>query len=130
VWSPLASGFLSGKYTRDNLNDPNNRLSGFDFLPHDKESGFKILDTVRDIAHAHGATPAQVSLAWLLAQSHVSSILVGTSKVAQLEDNLNASKLQYIRRNRTSGAIYAPCTVVSGLVYTTTLDSRVAEALK
>ncbi|MBW7455547.1 aldo/keto reductase, partial [Paenibacillus sepulcri] len=65
VWSPLASGFLSGKYTRDNLKDPNNRLSSFDFIPLDKEWGFSILDTVGDIARAHDATPAQVSLAWL-----------------------------------------------------------------
>ncbi|MFD0697410.1 aldo/keto reductase [Paenibacillus sp. GCM10027628] len=94
VWSPLASGFLSGKYTRDNLNDPNNRLSGFDFFPHDKEHGFAILDTVRDIAQRHSATPAQVSIAWLLAQTHVNSILLGSSKIAQLNENLNASELE------------------------------------
>jgi aryl-alcohol dehydrogenase-like predicted oxidoreductase len=63
TWGPLAGGFLSGKYTQDNLNDPKNRLSGFDFLPHDKEWGFTILETIQEIAHQHGATPAQVSLA-------------------------------------------------------------------
>jgi len=93
VWSPLASGFLSGKYTRDNLSDPNNRLSGFDFLPHDKERGFAILDTVRDIAQKHGATPAQVSISWLLAQPHVGSVLLGSSKIAQLNENLSAGEL-------------------------------------
>ncbi|KRE49593.1 aldo/keto reductase [Paenibacillus sp. Soil522] len=94
VWSPLAGGFLSGKYTKENLNDDQNRLSGFDFLPHDKEWGFNILDTVREIAGEYGSTPAQVSLAWLLAQPHVSSVLVGSSKLAQLEDNLRAVELQ------------------------------------
>lgn len=94
VWSPLAGGFLSGKYTKENLKDEQNRLSGFDFLPHDKEWGFKILDTVREIANEYEATPAQVSLAWLLAQPHISSILVGSSKLPQLEDNLRAAELQ------------------------------------
>ncbi|OXM86270.1 aldo/keto reductase [Paenibacillus rigui] len=94
VWGPLAGGFLSGKYTRHNLNDPNNRLSGFDFLPHDKEKGFVILDTVKDIAQQHGATAAQVSIAWLMGQKHVSSVLLGASKLAQLHDNLKAAELE------------------------------------
>ncbi|MGH3934843.1 MAG: aldo/keto reductase [Pseudonocardiaceae bacterium] len=42
VWSPLASGFLSGKYTRDTLSDPDNRYAGFDILPFDKEHGFSV----------------------------------------------------------------------------------------
>jgi aryl-alcohol dehydrogenase-like predicted oxidoreductase len=131
VWSPLASGFLSGKYTRDNLKDPNNRLSGFDFLPHDKEWGFNILDTVRDIAHAHGATPAQVSLAWLLAQSHVSSVLVGSSKAAQLEDNLNATELKLTSDEISLlEQLTRPAPLYPNWFTTTTLDSRVVEALK
>jgi len=44
VWSPLAGGFLSGKYTRENLKDSENRLAGFDFLPFDKEAGFKVVE--------------------------------------------------------------------------------------
>ena len=44
VWSPLAGGFLSGKYTRETLKDSENRLSGFDFLPFDKEQGFKVVE--------------------------------------------------------------------------------------
>lgn len=97
VWGPLAGGFLSGKYTRGNLHDPDKRLSGFDFLPLDKEWGFTVLDTVRDIAAAHGATPAQVSLAWLLARPHVDSVLVGASNAAQLADNLLSAELALSR---------------------------------
>ncbi|HET9130566.1 MAG TPA: aldo/keto reductase, partial [Terriglobia bacterium] len=52
VWSPLAGGFLSGKYTRENLKDPENRLSGFDLLPFDKEMGFKLVDRLREIGKA------------------------------------------------------------------------------
>jgi aryl-alcohol dehydrogenase-like predicted oxidoreductase len=90
VWSPLAGGFLSGKYTRDNLKDPEHRLSGFDLLPFDKELGFKLVDRLREIGKAHSASVAQVALAWLLSKPVVSSVIVGASKVHQLEDNLGA----------------------------------------
>lgn len=94
VWSPLAGGFLSGKYTRENLKDPENRLSGFDLLPFDKEMGFKLVDRLRAIGKSHGASVAQVALAWLLAKPVVSSVIVGASKVAQLEDNLGAMNVK------------------------------------
>jgi aryl-alcohol dehydrogenase-like predicted oxidoreductase len=94
VWSPLASGFLSGKYTRANLSDPDNRFSGFDILPFDKEKGFALVDRMRRIATAHDATVAQVALAWLLAKSAVSSVILGASKRHQLEDNLKAAELK------------------------------------
>ena len=75
VWSPLASGFLSGKYTRQTLSDPDNRISGFDFLPFDKEHGFKLVERMRTIADAHGASVAQVAIAWLLSRQAVTSVL-------------------------------------------------------
>ncbi len=58
VWSPLVGGFLSGKYTRDNLKDSDNRLSRFDVIPFDKELGFKVVDKLREIAEGHHATVA------------------------------------------------------------------------
>jgi aryl-alcohol dehydrogenase-like predicted oxidoreductase len=91
VWSPLASGFLSGKYTRQTLSDPSNRLSGFDILPFDKEQGFKLVDRMRPIAAACGASVAQVAIAWLLARPAVSSVIVGSTRLSQLEDNLQAA---------------------------------------
>lgn len=94
IWGPLAGGFLSGKYTRENLNDKDNRLSGFDFLPFDKEAGFRLLETVRAIAASHNATVSQVSLAWLLHRSGVSTVLIGASKLSQLDDNLGAASLR------------------------------------
>ena len=93
IWSPLASGFLSGKYTRENLKDEDNRLSGFDLLPFDKEFGFKVVEVMKEIALAHQASVAQVALAWLLTKKIVSSIIVGASKMHQLEDNLKAIEL-------------------------------------
>ncbi|QRY68110.1 aldo/keto reductase [Ensifer sp. PDNC004] len=93
VWSPLASGFLSGKYTRDNLGDPDNRYSGFDILPFDKEQGFKLVERMRGIAGEHGASVAQVAIAWLLSKKAVTSVLLGASKPHQLKDNLGAADL-------------------------------------
>ncbi|HEV7310476.1 aldo/keto reductase [Ensifer sp.] len=93
VWSPLASGFLSGKYTRDTLGDPDNRYSGFDILPFDKEQGFRLVERMRVIAGGHGASVAQVAIAWLLAKRAVTSVLLGASKPQQLKDNLGAAAL-------------------------------------
>lgn len=90
VWSPLASGFLSGKYTREGLKDPANRYSGFDFLPFDKDAGFKLVEQMRLIARAHKASVAQVAIAWLLARDAVSSVILGASKLSQLDDNIGA----------------------------------------
>ena len=91
VWSPLASGFLSGKYTRQSLSDPDNRLSGFDILPFDKEQGFRLVERMRPIAAAHDASVAQVAIAWLLARQAVTSVIIGSTKLSQLEDNLKAA---------------------------------------
>jgi aryl-alcohol dehydrogenase-like predicted oxidoreductase len=94
VWSPLAGGFLTGKYTRETMKtDPANRLSGFDILPFDKEAGFKLVDRLREIGKAHDASVAQIALAWLLAKPVVASIIIGASKMSQLQDNLGALKV-------------------------------------
>jgi aryl-alcohol dehydrogenase-like predicted oxidoreductase len=93
VWSPLAGGFLSGKYTRENPGGDGGRLTGFDFLPFDRERGYDVVERLRGIGGAHGATPAQVALAWLLSRPHVASVLVGASRVQQLDDNLHAATI-------------------------------------
>lgn len=93
VWSPLAGGFLTGKYTREDPTGDNGRLSGFNVIPFDQELGFKVVDRLKDIASGHQVAPAQVALAWLLSRSHVASILVGASKSTQLAANLDAANL-------------------------------------
>jgi aryl-alcohol dehydrogenase-like predicted oxidoreductase len=93
VWSPLTAGFLSGKYTRDNLSDPDNRYSGFDIIPFDKERGFRLVDRLRAIAGVRNASVAQVALAWLLARRDVTSVIIGATKLHQLDDNLAASEV-------------------------------------
>jgi aryl-alcohol dehydrogenase-like predicted oxidoreductase len=94
VWSPLASGFLSGRYTRQNPTGSGGRLAGFDMLPMDKEKGYDLIDKLKSVAERHRATVAQLALAWLLSKPYVSSILLGASKVSQLEDNLGALQVQ------------------------------------
>lgn len=91
VWSPLASGFLTGKYTHETLSDPDNRLSGFDILPFDKEQGFALVERMREMATARGATVAQLAIAWLLAKPAVTSVLLGATKPHQLADTLGAA---------------------------------------
>ena len=94
AWSPLAGGFLSGKYTREKpKGDSGDRLSGFDFLPYDRERGYALVDLLRTIGAKHGASPAQVSLAWLLTRPAVATILIGASNLGQLEDNVGATEL-------------------------------------
>jgi aryl-alcohol dehydrogenase-like predicted oxidoreductase len=89
VWSPLAGGFLSGKFTRDSGDDTARRAK-FDFPPVNKEKAFGILDALAPISRAHGVTVPQVALAWILANDAVTSVIIGARKIAQLEDNLKA----------------------------------------
>lgn len=94
AWSPLAMGFLAGRYTRGDIAAQAGRFTSYDVVPpFDLEHGHDVLDVVREVAAAHGATPAQVSLAWLLTRDVVSSILVGASTLDQLRDNLGATGL-------------------------------------
>ena len=90
VWSPLAGGFLSGKFTRDAAADESARRAKFDFPPVNKEKGFAILDVLIPIAKARDATVAQIALAWILASDAVTSVIIGARKIAQLDDNLKA----------------------------------------
>src|SRR5690606_24142756 len=68
VWSPMAGGFLSGKYTREGVNEEDARGATFDTVPLDRDRAFAILDVMRPIADAHGASVAQVAVAWLLSR--------------------------------------------------------------
>lgn len=94
VWSPLAGGFLTGKYSRQNPKGDGGRLATFDTIRYDRELGYDVVERLKGIAEAHGATPAQVALAWLLAKPAVTSVLLGASKLNQLEDNLRAITLE------------------------------------
>jgi len=91
VWSPLAGGFLSGKYTRENPTPERARLNTFQLLPIDVEKGYEVVDLLKQIAQTHSASPAQVALAWMLTKPFVSSIIIGANKMSHLEDNLGVT---------------------------------------
>jgi aryl-alcohol dehydrogenase-like predicted oxidoreductase len=90
VWSPLAGGLLSGKFSRENQKPEGARRSGFDFPLVDKERTWKILDAMKPIAAAHDCSAARIALAWLLAKPVVTSVIIGAKRLEQLEDNIAA----------------------------------------
>ena len=94
VWSPLAGGLLSGKFSRDNQKPADSRRSSFDFPLVDKDRAWRILDVIAPIAKAHNCSAARVSLAWLLSKPVVTSIIIGAKRLDQLEDNIAATELQ------------------------------------
>jgi aryl-alcohol dehydrogenase-like predicted oxidoreductase len=93
VWSPLAGGFLTGKYTRDDLSGRRGRRAAFSVPPIDVERGHRAVDAMRRIADRHESSIAHVAYAWLLAKPEVSSIIVGAANPDQLADNLRAAAL-------------------------------------
>ena len=93
VWSPLAGGLLSGKFSADGKGPEGARRASFDFPVVDKVRAFRIVDAMRPIAQRHQASVAQVALAWLLSRPQVSSVIVGAKTPTQLADNLGASAL-------------------------------------
>jgi aryl-alcohol dehydrogenase-like predicted oxidoreductase len=92
-WSPLAGGFLTGKFRRGKGKPADARRAGFDFPPVD-ERVFDAVDALDAVAKARGATIAQVALAWLLARPGVTSVIIGARTMGQLEDNLGAASVQ------------------------------------
>ena len=88
MWSPLAGGFLSGKFTRDG--EGSGRRQTFDFPPIDKAKGYDIVDVLGSIAAAKNVSVPQVALAWVLANKTVTSVIIGARKMTQLKDNLGA----------------------------------------
>ncbi len=93
IWSPLAGGFLTGKYTRDDPTGDSGRRAGFSVPPIDLERGYDAVDAMRELADDHDVPVAHVALAWLLAKPAVSSIVLGASRPEQLASNLAAAEL-------------------------------------
>ncbi len=93
VWSPLAGGLMSGKFTREGQGPEDARRSKFDFPPVDKERVFDVVDVLRQIADARHTSVARVALAWLLHQPVVTSVITGAKNSEQLADNLAAPEL-------------------------------------
>ena len=101
VWSPLAGGFLSGRYTAEDPTGNQGRLASIDYIPFDRGRGYALVERLKEIGREYKATPAQISLAWLLSREGVASVLVGASRSDQLAANLAASDLQLSRETIT-----------------------------
>ncbi|MEJ3654141.1 aldo/keto reductase [Actinomycetes bacterium KLBMP 9759] len=93
AWSPLGKGLLSGRYTSDNRPKGTVRTGNAMFLPENLDAATPLLNTLRDVASAHGASPAQIALAWLVHMPNVVAI-PGASSVAQLESNVAAADIR------------------------------------
>ncbi len=107
-WSPLAGGFLTGKFSREGKTPQDARRSNFDFPPIDRERAFRIIDAARPIAEAHDASIARVALAWLLHQPAVTSVIIGAKTREQLLDNLASVDLALTSQElATLGAVSA-----------------------
>eukprot|EP00058_Branchiostoma_floridae_P020993 XP_002606483.1 hypothetical protein BRAFLDRAFT_91936 [Branchiostoma floridae] len=102
-WSPLKGGLLTGKYKREDGTPEGSRIShatkkGIDLeaIPHFEgikkdDKTWKIIDATKNAARAHGKTPAQVAIRWLLQKDVVSSVIIGAKTLQQLEDNMGAA---------------------------------------
>jgi aryl-alcohol dehydrogenase-like predicted oxidoreductase len=95
VWSALAGGFLAGKYSRSSPAPVGTRFADAgQFVPFDKEKGYRVVDVLKEVAARHEASPARVALAWVLGRPAVSSVIVAARKPENLEDNIRAVELQ------------------------------------
>ena len=93
-WSPLAGGFLSGKYTRDNEIAGDSRRDAFDFPPINKAKAYDLIDLMAIIGKKHNVSVASVALNWVIRQPGVTSTIIGAKNLLQLNDNISAVNLQ------------------------------------
>jgi aryl-alcohol dehydrogenase-like predicted oxidoreductase len=93
-WSPLAGGFLSGKYTRNTEKAGDSRRDVFDFPPVNKDKAYDIIDVINDIGKQHNVSAAQVALAWIRLQKGITSTIIGAKRVDQLLDNVKSTELE------------------------------------
>ena len=95
IWSPLAGGFLSGKFTREGAAASNDaRRLSFDFPPVNKEHAYDVIDVIKPIAEKRGVSVARIALAWLLHQKPVTCVIIGAKSVEQLDDNIAATGIE------------------------------------
>ena len=93
VWSPLAGGLLSGKYSRDQNAAAEGRRAAFDFPPVVRDRAFDCIEAMKPLAERRNVSVAQIALSWLLHRKVVSSVIVGAKTLAQLDDNIAATQV-------------------------------------
>ncbi len=93
VWSPMAGGLLSGKFTRDGAGPNGARRVSFDFPPVNRDRAWDCVDAMKLIADARGVSVARIALAYVLAKPFVTTVIIGAKTVEQLDDNLAAADI-------------------------------------
>ncbi len=95
-WSPLAGGFLSGKYQRNEERPAGTRFKEDQYWStrNFSDKAFDVLDVVRKLADEKGCTPSQLSLAWLIQKPAVTSAIIGPRNIEQLDDNIKAVEVR------------------------------------
>ncbi len=94
AWSPLAGGLLTGKYDPADLESGDGRLSEGNFLQVSPEQARKAIDALSAAAAAHSATPAQIAQAWVLNRRRDHTVILGASKLSQLESGIAAANIK------------------------------------
>jgi aryl-alcohol dehydrogenase-like predicted oxidoreductase len=93
AWSPLAGGFLTGKYTRQDPDGGDGRLAHFRLQPIDRERGYDVVDILNEISTTHRVTPAAVALSWAASKPFISTVVFGATTMDGLLANLEAADL-------------------------------------
>jgi aryl-alcohol dehydrogenase-like predicted oxidoreductase len=94
VWSPMAGGLLSGKYGPGAPGNGEGRRANFNFPPVNEVRAWAAVAAMREIAARHSVSVATVALAWVLAKPFVMSVIIGASRMEQLDQNLAATQLK------------------------------------
>ena len=92
-WSPLAGGFLSGKYTRETEKIEGSRRTTFDFPPINKEKAYDIIDVISEIGKQYNVSAAAIALAWVRLQKGITSTIIGAKNGDQLHDNIKSTEI-------------------------------------
>jgi aryl-alcohol dehydrogenase-like predicted oxidoreductase len=92
VWSPLAGGYLSGKYSAGG-DSTGGRQTQLDFPPINRDRGEPLIEVLKAVAARHHSQPAQIAIAWLLKQPVVSTVLIGAKRIDQLQENVKATEI-------------------------------------
>jgi len=131
IWSPLAGGFLTGRYTRQDPSGAGGRLTEFDFLPFDRERGYDLVDRLKSMAASKNTQPAQLALAWLMHQPQVASVLIGASRAEQLDSNLAAADIAFSAEELAElDKLTAPIPVYPNWFNQKVIDRAAIDALK
>ncbi|WP_117196032.1 aldo/keto reductase [Rhizobium terrae] len=93
VWSPLAGGLLSGKFSREKQGAEGSRRTTFDFPPVAMDHAYAVIEAMERIGQRKGVSVARIALAWLLHQTHVTSVIIGAKTVSQLDDSIRSNEV-------------------------------------